>query len=266
MGARHRPRTAEGCAMVVRVLVEVGGSLGGRAAGPHPTIQLIRIVKCLATLPSRAVGLEEGRSLAFGGEVCESIWRKTEASSRLRSRQISFVIHRDASVIAVLFPSDNHIVSRLLILATRMARLSCLAGFNHTVVRRTTATKRIEAAGRTDPIPLPTWTREAAQARAEEPRSHGQSASSAQRFGCATASSIRVGVAGMGRPETSFSSPCRRWKPKHRPRNPECEHQPTFPHEGLEEFDQGVGGWPPVRAETEIVLGAAEPCAAEVPL
>lgn len=40
----------------------------------------------------------------------------------------------------------------------------------------------------------------------------------------------------------------------------------TFPHEGLKEGDENVGGWPSASPQAEVILRAPEPCAAEVTL
>src|SRR5690606_39079605 len=60
------------------------------------------------------------------------------------------------------------------------------------------------------------------------------------------------------------SSPCLRLQPQHRPSDPCREQRTTFAPECLEEFDQRVGGRPSARAKAKVVLGAAEPRAAEM--
>lgn len=62
------------------------------------------------------------------------------------------------------------------------------------------------------------------------------------------------------------SSPCLLLQPQHCPTDPKSKQKPALTPKRLKEVDEGVAGRTTAAPQTKIILGAAEPCTAKMPM
>jgi hypothetical protein len=92
-------------------------------------------------------GLKKGGPLPLEARFARVLGDKPTRPAASDRDKYRVLVIATPPVTCALLISYNHIVSRLLILATRVTRFSWLARFNYPTVRWTTATARLKWVG-----------------------------------------------------------------------------------------------------------------------